>query len=105
MFNDPNSFTPKFNPKNGEHIIIRYAENHQDESTDNLSWIGRGIGTKNNQNILWSINFEFSQKIFWIDGDGIVSYDVFASFLREKYPQDLDWILFHPEILSGKFKQ
>jgi hypothetical protein len=105
MFNNPNNFTPSFNPKNGEHVIIRYADNHQDDLGTNLSWIGRGVGDKKGQKIFWSINFEFPEKIFLIEEEGMVPYDIFVIFLRKKYPEDLDWILFHPEILSGKFNQ
>lgn len=103
-----------FRPENGENVVIRYQD--CENETDKIEWIARGKGVEEPASkgtfayiIYWEISFRqsfengLSKVEYTIYNEKDVNYDEFLSYLKDNYPEDLKWILFHPEILSGKF--
>lgn len=83
-------------------IVCREVKNHLDIRCSGLESHDRCLSFGDGIRIIWCINHSFrhnpyyTNKMFW------VNKEKFIDWLSDKYPDHLEWLLFHPEWFEGR---
>ena len=96
-------------PELGSCIVINFDNDNKLTyicREQNLSKEGEG---EINFLVEWEIilkdpEFHYPQPILFLIEEGEAdNFEEFVEYMKEKFPDDLNWILFHPEIFNGNY--